>query len=428
MKKTVSLLMILVLPLIFLNCGPTKVGPKLKQSRKHIVLTVDPAVITTDAQLEDSIRIKFGRSPDSKIDIEHCYCGDDSLRLVTFGHPIRDFKLHTKLNSLNNDDDDGVEGDLQYISKLPRKPKKRHSIFKVKTVPDLDLSDFFSDDTSKTVIAIMDSGIDLDHHFKDKKILYPNPVDLNCGELSVGSGWNFVKDTSDIQDDYRRVGHGTLVAKILAKKLENDTVGYQLLPIKIANKKGKVRYWDVICAMSYIKQIQQNTGNKIKVVNSSFGMGLHANSVGQMHLLEEYIKDISDGALVVASAGNKGIDTDGNMRSTHIPSGYPLDNILAVGGHSITQGQLVRHPDSNYGKESIDIAAPYTYDIENIKTQEYHTAPGTSFGTAYVSAFIAKLFAEDQNMDPKTAKAAFLSYADTLESLKREFKDGKYVE
>ena len=70
------------------------------------------------------------------------------------------------------------------------------------------------------------------------------------------------------------------------------------------------------------------------------------------------------GILVVASAGNDGIDTDSEA---HIPSSLPVSNIIAVAAIdipaelsalSVAVPQLSLWTGSNYGTHTVHIAAP----------------------------------------------------------------------
>ena len=84
--------------------------------------------------------------------------------------------------------------------------------------------------------------------------------------------------------------------------------------------------------------------------------------------LEDAIADAdAHGSLFVAAAGNSAKNTD---TTPDYPSGFDLPNVLAVGA---TDQNDVRAWFSNYGKQSVDLAAPGT----NI----YSTWPGGIYGS-----------------------------------------------
>ena len=96
--------------------------------------------------------------------------------------------------------------------------------------------------------------------------------------------------------------------------------------------------------------------------------------------LKEVIKE-SD-MLFVAAAGNQGLNND---HKPVYPASYKLDNLISV-TFIDAFGRLTRL--SNYGKKSVDIAAPGS-DILSTAVGSYKTLSGSSMAVPQVSAVAA---------------------------------------
>lgn len=375
----------------------------------------------TQSQSElNAIKDAFGET----INVQKCSCGDQNFQLWTFENPI--FNIETRLREMvANDPDDDIEGNVNLSLKIPDTTKG----LKISPKAELTVNDLLSNNhEDKAAIAILDTGIDIENNFKDN-IFFPNPDGLEC-ETNSPSGWNFVDDNLDIQDDnIVNGGHGTMVAKIITENLEKGK--FSLLPLKVFNSEGKGSYWDILCAVGMIKKINQLSHKKVDLVNMSFGAHLD-NSDGKFNFLKDQIDSIAPYSLVVASAGNGdvfniGIDNDADGNS-HFPSDYTSANLIAVGGIiSSGENNMKIHPESNYGTISIDIGAPFSFEIEN----QYETH-GTSFSAAYVTSLFAKEIGQPLSIsiDAETRKNNFLNNIQKVgkaSSLSEYFVDGNYT-
>ncbi|NIN34381.1 MAG: S8 family serine peptidase, partial [Gammaproteobacteria bacterium] len=89
------------------------------------------------------------------------------------------------------------------------------------------------------------------------------------------------------------------------------------------------------------------------------------------------------GVLFVAAAGNEGQNND---LTPHYPSSYDRGNIIAV---AATDQNDRRAAFSNYGPNSVDVAAPGVYIFSTIPTDASYGIldfmPGTSMATPHVS-------------------------------------------
>ncbi|MDD4504178.1 MAG: S8 family serine peptidase, partial [Clostridiaceae bacterium] len=152
---------------------------------------------------------------------------------------------------------------------------------------------------SQVTIAIVDTGVDIDHdELKD----------------SIVPGYDFVNNDSDADDD---CGHGTHVAGIAAaahdgKGIAGVAGGAKIMPVKVLDENGLGSTVEIINGILYA------VNNGADVINLSLGSNLGSRAE------EEAVQyALGRGVTVVAAAGN---DYSG-------PVSYPAayDGVIAVG-------------------------------------------------------------------------------------------------
>lgn len=207
------------------------------------------------------------------------------------------------------------------------------------------------------VIAVVDSGVDVDHPDLAGNI-WVNPGEIcdngsdddDNGYIDDCNGWDFV-DNDNTPFDY--LGHGTLVAGIIGAITNNSTgiAGVmwkvKIMPLRFLDSTGSGSVADEIEAIEYA------IDNGAIVLNASFG------SYGADDLERSAIRDFcSSGGIFVAAAGNNGLNND---YYPHYPSSYPSSCIISVAATAQTD-----HFSwfTNYGPNSVHLAAPGV-DIES---------------------------------------------------------------
>ncbi len=218
--------------------------------------------------------------------------------------------------------------------------------------------------SSDIVVAVIDSGVALDHPDIAQNI-WENPGetggngtdDDENGYVDDVNGWDFVNDDnnpSDYSRDLYGDGHGTHVAGIVAAAGNNGRGGTgvmwraRIMPLQVFDlfeasplHGGRIQNINIIMAVEYA------VNNGARIINCSFG-GPSA-SPGQKDIFE---KAGQEGVLVVAAAGNNTADND--VDPTY-PAAYEFSNIISVAATN-EDDRLAGY--SNFGKTTVDVAAP----------------------------------------------------------------------
>ena len=257
---------------------------------------------------------------------------------------------------------------------------------------DIDAPEAWASTTgSGIIIAILDSGIDLNHPDLDGKL--------------VGS-YNFT-DSPTEDDNY---GHGTHVAGIAAAETNNG-VGVaglagdsSLLNAKVLGDVG----WGL---SSWIAEgIVWATDNDANVINMSLGFYRKSRT---LQAAVDYAWD--GGVLLAAAAGNDGTS------SKLYPAAYP--NCIAVAATD-DDDQRVDEPGwwaSNYG-DWVDVAAPGLYIYSTFPTHDYFLdkelyydyGSGTSMATPFVSGLAGLLFGQESSRTNYEVRALINNSADPI--------------
>jgi major intracellular serine protease len=222
------------------------------------------------------------------------------------------------------------------------------------------------------IVAIIDTGVDVSHPMI-RDHLWTNPeYRLNGKGPARGlHGWNFISDNEDISDNH---GHGTHIAGIILQQSQTTQVKFMILKYYDPKQKNSNNLQNTIEAIHYA--IEKNAD----IINYSGG-GENKSLLEEQAIQEAQKK----GILFVAAAGNEGRNTDSRG---YYPAGYHLPNIISVAALDSQQRLL---NSSNFGSQSVDIAAPGKDIFSSLPGGRFGLMTGTSQATAWVSGLAVSL-------------------------------------
>jgi len=270
-------------------------------------------------------------------------------------------------------------------------------------------------------VAIIDSGVDIDHPdlkdniWRNMRETPGNGVDDDGnGYVDDVFGWDFVSNDNDprpeLGSEYSKLGanHGTINAGVVAAKGDNGkgVVGVtwqtSIMPLRVLDSNGGGDPLNVVRAVEYA------VANGAKVINLSF------TGSAQSDLLAIALRRAYDaGVFVVAAAGNA---PEGEMAADL--DREPLFPVCLDKGadenfiYGVTATDDADHKAvfANFGSECVDLSAPGT---RMLAAQFYRPANkdfempyggyynGTSLAVPVISGTVALIMSLDRTLTPK---------------------------
>ena len=223
-------------------------------------------------------------------------------------------------------------------------------------------------------------------------------------------GWDFRSANSSPWDDH---GHGTHVAGTIGAQ-GNNVEGIagvnwdsSIMVLKFLDENNTGHTSNAIAAVNYATMMRTEFGVNVRVTNNSWG------TLGEFSAaLFDAIQASRDAdILFVAAAGNgnilgQGINLD---QEPFYPASYDLENIIAVAA-SDKEDNLV--PFSNFGSDTVDIAAPGVGILNAAPDKKYISRNGTSMATPHVAGVAALVFANMPDATALEVRSAILEGAD----------------
>ncbi len=288
---------------------------------------------------------------------------------------------------------------------------------------DMDVSEAWSiqKGSPDVVVAVLDTGVDYTHE------------DLadNMWRGNVHHGYDFAGDNDGNNDNdpmpdkpYDDNGHyhGTHVAGIIGAVGDNSqgvsgvAQDVQIMALKVFRPNGYGYLSDILEALDYVSD-QIDKGVNIVAINASYsGGGKKGDSA------DKAIAKLGEkGVVFCAAAGNdsKNIDND-----PVYPASYSAKNIIAIAA-SDQDDKLASF--SNYGKKTVDVAAPGTNILSTYPDNKYAYLQGTSMATPEVTGSVALLASEDTTSSVSERIDFLKSTVDKKSSLNSKVESGGRV-
>jgi len=239
------------------------------------------------------------------------------------------------------------------------------------------------------VTAVVDTGIDCSHpDLAANCWSAPRPFTVVINGVSItcpaGShGFNAINNTCDPADDH---SHGTHVSGTIGG-VGNNSLGVvgvnwtaSIMGLKFLDANGSGFYSDAISAIDFAIQAKSVLGPdaNIRVLNNSWG-GLGFSQA----LFDEIVRAAGANMLFVAAAGNYTMNND---LTPFYPASYQSWNIMSVAA-TTNLDELAYFSD--YGKQSVHLAAPGAGVLSTVPGAGYAYYSGTSMATPHVSGTAA---------------------------------------
>lgn len=220
----------------------------------------------------------------------------------------------------------------------------------------------------------------------------------NHTELNVATGWNFITDSNDANDDN---GHGTHVAGIIGAKrnstgVEGVAPGVTVVPIKVLDGSGSGSWLDVIAGVDWAAGKDASNKLRCTVANLSLG-GLAYNwDTGLDDAIKAAAKDA--GVKFSIAAGNSSVDIIGpsyGYTPARASTGVS-DNIFTIASTAEPdQDGDVWSSFSNYnslGSDGgrVDFALPGQSIKSTWNNGGYNTISGTSMAAPHIAGLLVR--------------------------------------
>jgi subtilisin family serine protease len=258
------------------------------------------------------------------------------------------------------------------------------------------------------IIAFADSGIDYMHEdlmnnlWRNTGEICNNGIDDDSdGYIDNCYGINAITGSGDPMDDE---GHGTHVSGIAGAE-GNNSLGISgvnwevsLMVLKFIGTEGTGTEADLIETIEFAMQ------RGVRVFNMSFGGYEYSE-------FEKQAIENASNILFIAAAGNETINND--VQPLY-PASYDLPNIISVAA-SNESDQLLYF--SNYGKNTVHVAAPGSSILSTVPGNTYKNLSGTSMATSFVSGLAGLILSKSPTVSLSKLKDQILRTVDVNTNL-----------
>jgi subtilisin family serine protease len=266
---------------------------------------------------------------------------------------------------------------------------------------------------TNAIVAVVDTGVSYKHPDLAGNT-WKNAGDPVNGQDDDGDGFSddvygadFFANDSNPDDDG---GHGTHVAGIIGAQGNNATgvtgVNWDVnvMALKFLDENGEGNTADAANAIDFA------VAHGARIVNASWGGPSFSQALyGSIRRAGER------GAMVVAAAGNEGVNAD---TRPDYPAAFDLPNIVSVAATDRADRLL---DFSNYGAKSVDLGAPGDDILSTVPTISdptgYASFSGTSMAAPFVSGAAALYLSKFPQASVDQIKAALLQSVDRLPTL-----------
>ena len=269
------------------------------------------------------------------------------------------------------------------------------------------------------LIGVVDSSFDpMDPRLADAAWVNHGEVpdnridDDGNGFIDDVYGYNFTNSTGRLYDSSTKFSHGTFVSSIIAGRCcgsSSDVIGVvprgKIINAVSLGSQDKNDPWtsegqlsNVISGITYV--VDQGA----RVVNLSFGVNVNAEELISINKMPIWDELQEKGVILVCAAGNEHSDND---KKAVFPASLPRDNVISVmaidanglPGRAWDKNQKMWVEFSNFGQNSVHIAAPGTLILGASGPDQAELLSGTSYSAAIVTGVVALTWGQKPEYD-----------------------------
>ncbi len=315
---------------------------------------------------------------------------------------------------------------------------------------------------AETVIAVVDSGVDVDHSDLDGS-LWVNPGEIpdnnqdddDNGFIDDVHGWDVAQDDESLLQSDETIGgrdHGTHVAGTIAAERNNGVgvagvcPGCKIMVLKFMKPRDTDGDHDpdemVGTLGAELEALNYARKEGADIVNASFSTFLWSRTER-----DAFRKLGRNGILTVAAAGNSSLDNDlalnyqfpdGSLGfSPEYPASFTIPEIISVAAsnHKDEYGYFTgcdtdlprwKCEFTSWGHDSVDFAAPGVDIVSTVPGNAYRAFNGTSMATPFTAGTAGLVSSSHPNWGAVAIKNAIMNSVDKPASLKKmpAFKGG----
>ena len=255
------------------------------------------------------------------------------------------------------------------------------------------------------VVAVVDSGAKIDHPDLAPNIwvnfdeVPGNRVDDDAnGYVDDVHGWNFANGNNKPVDE---IGHGTHVSGIIAgaatgRGIVGVAFRARLMIVKVLDARGAGTTGGVAEGIRYA------AANGARIINLSLG-----GPTRDPRLVEAVKAAEEANVLLVCSAGNLGNNVD---NTPSYPVALAAGNIVGVAATEPQSGRSLGS-FSNFGRNTIGLAAPGVDVLSSANDGGYELKSGTSMAAPHAAGVAALMAAMRPDMSASELRAQLLQNA-----------------
>ena len=252
----------------------------------------------------------------------------------------------------------------------------------------------------EVVVAVIDTGVDTNHEdlkaniwTNEKEIAGNGKDDDENGFIDDIHGWDFNSNDNDPNDEtsFMQPGHGTHCAGAVGAVGDNKKgiVGANhavtIMPLRFLSATGG---GDLFAS---VKAIDYAVANGAHVISASWGATI--SRAGAKPILEAIERARDAGVVFVVAAANDGKSND---KIEVYPANAGFDNVINVAASNKKHG---KPKWSNFGRRTVDIAAPGEDIFSTLPKNKYGNLSGTSMATPLVAGIVGLIKSREEAKD-----------------------------